>query len=74
MLHHALSSLVFIPCRATPSTPLPHINLLAGVPGITLHTSEDGGNSFKTACLPVALKVSVERTNLALAPFFHRKV
>jgi hypothetical protein len=30
----------------------------AGVPGITLHTSEDGGTHFKAACLPVALRVS----------------
>lgn len=29
-----------------------------GVPGITLHTSEDGGSHFKAACLPVALRVS----------------
>ncbi len=26
-------------------------------PGITLHTSSDGGTSFKAACLPVALRV-----------------
>lgn len=28
----------------------------SGVPGITLHTSEDGGSHFKAACLPVALR------------------
>ena len=32
--------------------------LPAGVPGITLHTSEDGGAHFKAACLPVALRVN----------------
>jgi len=34
------------------------LNCIAGVPGITLHTSEDGGAKFKAACLPVALRVS----------------
>lgn len=28
-----------------------------GPPGITLHTSDDGGSDFKAACLPVALRV-----------------
>lgn len=29
----------------------------SSVSGITLHTSDDGGTTFKAACLPVALKV-----------------
>jgi hypothetical protein len=33
----------------------------SGPPGITLHTSQDGGVTFKAACLPVALRVGNSR-------------
>jgi hypothetical protein len=41
-----------------------------GPPGITLHTSNDAGMSFNSACLPVALRVS-QRGCLAAADATH---
>jgi hypothetical protein len=43
----------------------------AGVPGITLHTSEDGGARFKAACLPVALRVSCSSAVLHVDQYAH---